>query len=66
MVDVVAPGDVGKLVGTEIGASEWITVTQDRIDSFADSTEDHQFIHIDPERAKNETPFGGTTWPPRE
>ena len=47
------------LKGKEIGTSDWIEVTQDRIDRFADVTEDLQFIHIDPVRAK-ETPFGGT------
>jgi acyl dehydratase len=46
-------------IGTEIGCSEWRTVTQKMIDTFADATDDHQFIHTDPERAK-ETPFGGT------
>ena len=47
------------LKGKEIGTSDWIEVTQDRIDRFADVTEDLQFIHIDPVRAK-ETPFGST------
>ena len=47
------------LVGQEIGVSRWFDVGQDRIDQFADVTEDHQFIHVDPERAKA-TPFGGT------
>lgn len=46
-------------VGTEVGVSPWRVVTQDIIDTFADATDDHQFIHCDPERAK-ETPFGGT------
>ena len=40
--------------------SDWFTVTQDVIDQFADVTLDHQFIHVDPVRAKAETPFGGT------
>ncbi len=48
------------LVGKEIGISGWHTVDQSRIDAFADVTEDHQFIHIDPERAARETPFGAT------
>ncbi|MBN8970822.1 MAG: MaoC family dehydratase [Rhizobiales bacterium] len=48
------------LVGKEIGISAWHTVDQSRIDTFADVTEDHQFIHIDPERAARETPFGAT------
>lgn len=48
------------LVGQEIGVSAWHVVDQQRIDAFADATEDHQFIHVDAERAKRETPFGGT------
>lgn len=48
------------LVGSELGLSDWITVDQTMIDQFADATHDHQFIHVDPERAKAETPFGGT------
>jgi acyl dehydratase len=55
----VAATDLQSLIGTEIGTSEWITVDQDRINVFADVTEDHQFIHIDEEKAKK-TPFGGT------
>ena len=46
-------------VGTELGASDWIEVTQDRIQAFADATEDQQFIHTDPALAA-QTPFGGT------
>ena len=45
--------------GEELGVSDWHEVTQDDIDAFADATGDHQWIHVDPERAK-ETPFGGT------
>lgn len=47
-------------VGKEVGVSPWREVTQQRIDRFADATDDHQFIHCDPERAARETPFGGT------
>ena len=47
-------------IDTEVGVSHWHVVTQERIDDFAGVTGDHQFIHVDPERAKNETPFGGT------
>jgi len=46
-------------VGTEIGVSDWIRVDQDRIDAFADATEDRQFIHVDAGAAAR-TPFGGT------
>ncbi len=58
-VKTVAPGDLPGLVGTEIGVSDWVIVDQARIDAFADVTDDHQFIHVDPEKAKA-TPFGGT------
>jgi acyl dehydratase len=47
-------------VGTEVGVSDWVEVTQDRIDKFADATGDQQWIHVDPERAARELP-GGTT-----
>ena len=47
-------------IGETIGTSSWREVTQDRIDRFAQVTDDHQFIHIDPERARRETPFGGS------
>lgn len=47
-------------IGAEVGVSQWHAVTQERIDGFAGVTGDHQFIHVDPERAKKETPFGGT------
>ena len=46
------------MVGTQLEPSEWFEVSQDRVNQFADATNDHQFIHIDPERAK-QTPFGG-------
>jgi acyl dehydratase len=52
--------EIKSKVGTEIGVSDWILVDQDRIDRFADVTEDRQFIHVDPVRAAAETPFGGT------
>ena len=48
------------MVGKEIGVSSWHMVDQPRIDTYADVIEDHQFIHVDPERAKNETAFGTT------
>ncbi|MEC7258883.1 MAG: MaoC family dehydratase [Pseudomonadota bacterium] len=47
-------------LGTEVGTSEWVLVDQKMIDTFADVTHDHQWIHIDPARAAAETPFGGT------
>ena len=51
--------DLPALTGTELGTSEWVEVTQDRVNLFADATGDHQWIHVDVERAKAESPFGG-------
>jgi acyl dehydratase len=45
--------------GAELGPTDWLEVTQDRVNLFADATDDHQWIHVDPERAAN-GPFGGT------
>ena len=55
----VKASELQTLVGTEIGVSEWAVMDQERINVFADVTEDHQFIHLDEEAAKK-TPFGGT------
>ncbi|MCW2683135.1 MAG: putative enoyl-CoA hydratase 1 [Blastococcus sp.] len=51
--------EVPGLVGTELGSSEWHEVTQEHVDLFAEATGDHQWIHVDVERAKAESPFGG-------
>ena len=48
-----------ELVGTEVGVTEWMEVTQARVDAFADATDDHQWIHVDQEKAAA-GPFGGT------
>ena len=48
------------LVGQEVAVSAWFDITQERIDRFADATGDHQWIHTDVERARRESPFGGT------
>jgi acyl dehydratase len=53
------PSELSSLIGQEIGVSRWFEIDQARIDAFADVTEDHQFIHVDPEAAA-QTPFGGT------
>jgi acyl dehydratase len=53
-------GTLREFVGRELGVSGWRTIDQDRIDAFARCTEDHQWIHVDVERAKRESPFGGT------
>ena len=55
----ISLGDIKALVGQEVGISRWIDIPQSRIDMFADATDDHQFIHVDPQKAA-ETPFGGT------
>jgi acyl dehydratase len=47
-----------ELVGQEVAVSDWFTVTQERIQQFADATLDHQWIHVDSERAQRESPFG--------
>ena len=47
-------------VGQELGVSQWIAVDQDRINAFADTTGDHQWIHVDVERARSESPYGTT------
>jgi acyl dehydratase len=56
---MVAKEDLINHIGTRFDPSDWITLDQERINSFADCTEDHQFIHIDEEKAA-QTPFGGT------
>lgn len=55
----ITPQELQTKVGEAIGTSEWVLVDQDMINKFADATGDHQFIHIDEEKAKL-TPFGGT------
>jgi acyl dehydratase len=58
-MQVLEPAVVAKLIGSDLGMSEWILVDQQRINAFADVTGDHQFIHVDPVAAAA-TPFGGT------
>ncbi|WP_439470524.1 MaoC family dehydratase [Brevundimonas sp.] len=53
------PSELQSLIGTELGVSRWFLVDQARIDAFAETTEDWQFIHVNPELAA-QTPFGGT------
>jgi acyl dehydratase len=59
-VTVVGLAELRGLVGQEVGTSGWFVVTQERINAFADATGDHQWIHVDVERARAETPFGTT------
>jgi acyl dehydratase len=56
---IVPRDQLAEQVGRKFGPGEWVTLDQSRIDTFADCTEDHQFIHIDQEKAA-QTPFGGT------
>ncbi len=49
-----------EFVGREIATSDWLLVTQQRIDQFAEATRDRQWIHVDPERARRESPYGAT------
>src|SRR6516225_7155294 len=51
---------IKSFVGKEIGVSDWLVIAQDRINAFAEATEDRQWIHLDAERAKRESPFGAT------
>lgn len=63
MAELLEPVSIEKMLsslGQEVGVSPWREVTQEMIDKFADATDDHQFIHVDPVRAAAETPFGGT------
>jgi acyl dehydratase len=53
------PSDLKRAVGRHLGYSEWLEMTQERIDLFAEATGDHQWIHVDPERAR-QGPFGAT------
>jgi acyl dehydratase len=57
---VIRLPQLGDLAGRELGVSDWLVVTQDRIDAFADATGDDQWIHVSPERARTDTPFGTT------
>jgi acyl dehydratase len=60
MADTMPLSDLGKHVGEEMGISSWITLDQARITEFAHCTGDHQWIHVDPERAARDSRFGGT------
>ncbi len=58
MATTVSLADLPSLTGQEVGVSGWVEVTQERIGTFADATDDHQWIHVDVERARRESPFG--------
>jgi acyl dehydratase len=59
MITVTGADEIKALAGRDLGASDWLEVTQERIDTFADATGDHQWIHVDPARAAT-GPFGAT------
>jgi len=59
MITITGIDELKAKVGEELGVSDWLDITQDAIDAFAAATNDHQWIHVDPERAAD-TPFGGT------
>ena len=59
MTTTTTLAELPSLVGTELGSSDWHEVTQDAVNLFADATGDHQWIHVEVERAKKESPFGG-------
>lgn len=60
MRTITSVDDAIAAVGTELGTSDWLLVDQARIDTFADATGDHQWIHVDPQRAAAESPYGAT------
>lgn len=60
MTEIESVGQLGEFVGREVALSEWLEVSQERINQFAEATEDRQWIHTDPERAARESPFERT------
>ena len=59
MPDTIPLEDLPQMAGKQLAPSDWLEITQDRVNQFADATNDHQYIHTDPEKAA-QTPFGGT------
>ncbi|TFV53743.1 MaoC family dehydratase [Blastococcus sp. TF02A-35] len=59
MTTTTTMAELDGLIGTELGTSDWYDVTQEHVNLFADATGDHQWIHVDVERATKESPFGG-------
>ena len=60
LVELETVDSLKDLVGREIGVTDWLSITQERIQKFAETTDDMQWIHTDPERAKRESPYGAT------
>ena len=59
MTTTISKDELKAKVGDHLGYSDWVEITQDRVNQFAEATGDHQWIHVDVERAKAESPFGG-------
>ena len=59
MREIQYPDELKSLVGQDIAVSDWIEISQERVNTFAEATGDYQWIHVDVERAKRESPFGG-------
>lgn len=60
MREIASLSALKELIGQDVASSDWVTVTQERVQMFADATGDHQWIHLDVERSKRESPYGGT------
>ncbi|MEP7270359.1 MAG: MaoC family dehydratase [Acidobacteriota bacterium] len=58
--ELETPNELRQMVGQEVAVTDWLEVTQERIDQFAQATGDHQWIHSDVERARTESPYGAT------
>jgi acyl dehydratase len=59
MREIATLAELKTLVGQEVAVSDWVEITQERVNQFAEATGDHQWIHLDVERCKRESPFGG-------
>jgi acyl dehydratase len=60
MREIASIAELKSLIGQEVAVSEWVEITQERVQLFADATGDHQWIHLDVERSRKESPYGGT------
>ena len=60
MREIASLAELKSLIGQEVAVSDWLEITQDRVNRFADATGDHQWIHLDVERARKESPYGTT------
>lgn len=60
MREIASLAELKGLIGQEVAVSDWVEITQERVQMFADATGDHQWIHLDVERCRKESPYGGT------